>query len=40
VVRDSVRCGRAEPDAPTFADGLACSRVMDLLARRARGEAT
>ena len=36
IVRDSVRRGRAEPDAPTFADGLACSKVMDLLARRAR----
>jgi predicted dehydrogenase len=36
IVRDSVRQGAAVPDAPTFADGLACSRVMDLLARRAR----
>jgi predicted dehydrogenase len=31
MVRDSVRSGGAEPDAPTFADGLACSRVMDRL---------
>ena len=36
MIRDSVRRGAPEPDAPTFADGLACSRVMDLLARRAR----
>jgi len=36
AIRDSVRQGAAEPDAPTFADGLACSRVMDLLVRRAR----
>jgi len=33
IVRDSVRRGSAEPDAPTFADGLACSRVMDRLGR-------
>jgi predicted dehydrogenase len=33
MVRDSVRRGAAEPDAPTFADGLACSRVMDRLGR-------
>ena len=33
IVRDSVRRGAAEPDAPTFADGLACSRVMDRLGR-------
>ena len=38
IIRDSVRRGAAEPDAPTFADGLACSRVMDLLARRARSD--
>jgi predicted dehydrogenase len=31
VVRDSVRAGAPEPDAPTFADGLACSKVMDRL---------
>jgi predicted dehydrogenase len=31
MIRDSVRHGSAEPDAPTFADGLACSRVMDRL---------
>lgn len=36
ILRDSVRRGAPDPDAPTFADGLACSRVMDLLARRAR----
>lgn len=35
IVRDSVRLGRAEPDAPTFADGLACSRVMERLRPRA-----
>lgn len=35
IVRDSVRHGSAGPDAPTFADGLACSRVIDRLERRA-----
>jgi predicted dehydrogenase len=47
IVRDSIRRGGAKRDAPTFGDGLACSRVMDLLVRRAlreqdrgRGEAT
>ena len=35
IVRDSVRNGHPEPDAPTFADGLACARVMDRLERRA-----
>jgi predicted dehydrogenase len=35
IVRDSVRRGSTDPDAPTFADGLACSRVMDRLKRRA-----
>jgi hypothetical protein len=34
IVRDSVCRGVAEPDAPTFADGLGCSRVMDRLGRR------
>jgi predicted dehydrogenase len=34
IICDSVRSGRAAPDAPTFADGLACSRVMT----RVRGE--
>jgi predicted dehydrogenase len=33
MVCDSVRRGAAEPDAPTFTDGLACSRVMDRLGR-------
>lgn len=36
IIRDSVRERVPLRDAPTFADGLACSRVMDLLARRAR----
>jgi predicted dehydrogenase len=31
IVRDSLRAGIAQPDAPTFADGLGCSRVMDRL---------
>ena len=31
VVRDSVRAGRPEPGAPTFADGLACRQVLDRL---------
>jgi predicted dehydrogenase len=31
MARDAVRDGEASPDAPTFADGLACARVMDLL---------
>jgi hypothetical protein len=30
IICDSVRGGRAAPDTPTFADGLACSRVMNL----------
>jgi hypothetical protein len=29
IVRDAVRSGAAPPDAPTFADGLACAEVMD-----------
>lgn len=29
VVRDAVRAGSAPAGAPTFADGLACARVMD-----------
>jgi predicted dehydrogenase len=33
IVRDSVGRGSPEPDAPTFADGLACSRVMERLGR-------
>jgi predicted dehydrogenase len=33
IVRDSVRRRAAEPDAPSFADGLGCSRVMDRLGR-------
>jgi len=32
-VRDAVRRGTADPDAPTFADGLACAVVMDGLTR-------
>jgi predicted dehydrogenase len=28
IVRDSVRAGTPDRDAPTFADGLACSKVM------------
>jgi predicted dehydrogenase len=35
IVCDSVRTGHAHPDAPTFADGLACSVVMDRLTRPA-----
>jgi predicted dehydrogenase len=31
VVRDAVRDGVAPPGAPTFADGLACARVLDRL---------
>lgn len=31
VVRDAVRTTGAPPDAPTFADGLACARVLDAL---------
>ena len=38
VICHAVRSGHTDPDAPTFADGLACSKVMDLVARRARGE--
>ena len=30
-VRDAVQRGKAGPDTPTFADGLACARVMDRL---------
>lgn len=33
IVCESVRAGHAEADAPSFADGLACSRVMDVLTR-------
>jgi hypothetical protein len=35
-VRDCVLDGVAPPGAPTFADGLACARVLDRL--RAGGE--
>ncbi|HEY7136178.1 MAG TPA: Gfo/Idh/MocA family oxidoreductase [Acidimicrobiia bacterium] len=35
VVRDAVRAGIAPPDAATFADGLACDRVLDALRRPA-----
>jgi predicted dehydrogenase len=31
VVRDAVDAGLAPPDAPTFADGLACARVLDAI---------
>ena len=31
VVRDAVREGGAPPGVPTFADGLACVRVLDRL---------
>lgn len=33
VVCDAVRAGAAPPDAPTFADGLACAIVMDRMGR-------
>jgi hypothetical protein len=36
VVRDSVQDGITLPGAPTFADGLACARVLDRL--RAGGQ--
>jgi len=32
LIRDCLRQGGPEPDVPTFADGLACSRVMERLA--------
>ena len=35
IVRDSVHARHALPDAPTFADGLAVSRVVDQLQRNA-----
>jgi predicted dehydrogenase len=35
IIRDAVRVGHAPPDAPTFADGLAVSRVMDRLQQNA-----
>ncbi len=38
MVRDSVRDRTPHPDAPTFADGLACSVVMDRLTRTAIGQ--
>ena len=31
VVRDAVEEGVAPPGAPTFADGLACARILDQL---------
>lgn len=31
VVRDAVRTGTVAPESPTFADGLACARLMDAL---------
>ena len=39
VVRDAVRDGVAPPDAPTFADGLACVRILDRLRAGLPGEA-
>ena len=33
VIRDVLRGGQAHPDTPTFADGLACARVMDMIGR-------
>ena len=38
VVRESVRDGIAPPGAPTFADGLACARVLDRLRAGGEGE--
>jgi predicted dehydrogenase len=35
IVRDAVRHGSADPDTPTFADGLAVAQVMDRLDRSA-----
>lgn len=35
LIRDAVRAGTAFPDMATFADGLACARVMDQLTGRA-----
>jgi predicted dehydrogenase len=40
LVRDSIRRGRPEPDTPTFADGLACSKVMHRLVQRAQTDGT
>ena len=34
VVRDAVEAGSAPPGTPTFADGLACARVLDALGRQ------
>jgi hypothetical protein len=31
IICASVRSGRSGPEAPTFGDGLACSRVMTRL---------
>ena len=33
VIRDAVEEGVAPPGAPTFADGLACARVLDAIRR-------
>jgi predicted dehydrogenase len=35
VVRDAVEAGIASEGIPTFADGLACARVLDAIGRRA-----
>jgi hypothetical protein len=34
---DAVRSGVAEPELPTFADGLACAIVMDEMGRSGGG---
>jgi len=36
---DAVRNGGSEPEHPTFADGLACSIVMDEMGRSSGGVA-
>jgi predicted dehydrogenase len=37
IVRDAVRSGTAQPDSPTFADGLACAAVIDRLTAARHG---
>jgi predicted dehydrogenase len=39
VVRDAIEDGTAPPGAPTFSDGFACARVLDLLRGVARADA-